>query len=164
MKRRLALGFSLVEVMVSVGLLGIGVAAAIKLFDTAQNRTRYTRSRTTGAELALERLEYLGTRDLSSVPACTGAAGCQASLTGYASPLGASGQYQCTQFVDGQSILDPYSSISTGPYRVDTVVQAHPNSNEANAQLITVSVCWTDDHGLVQQVQGRRLLAYDNTL
>jgi prepilin-type N-terminal cleavage/methylation domain-containing protein len=163
MKRR-ALGFSLVEVMVSMGMLGIGVAAAIKLFDASQNRTQHTRSRSASAQLALERLEYLGTRDLSNLPACTGAVGCQAGPRTYTTPLSAQGQYQCTQYVDGQSIIDPYNVSSTGSYRIDTVVSAHPNPNEANARLVTVSVCWSDVRGNVEQVQERRLLAYDNNL
>jgi prepilin-type N-terminal cleavage/methylation domain-containing protein len=158
-------GFSIVEVMLSMGLLGVGIAAAVRLFHEAQNRTAWTQQRTTGMALALERLEYLGTRDLSNIPVCTGAVGCRASSTTLQAALTSAGGYQCTQYTGGQSIVDPYTASPLGAYRIDTIVQPHPDvTREANAQLITVSVCWTDAKGLVQQAQARRLLAYDNSM
>jgi prepilin-type N-terminal cleavage/methylation domain-containing protein len=159
-------GFSIVEVMLSVGLLGVGIAAAVRLFHEAQNRTSWTTQRTTGMQLALERLEYLGTRDLSNLPACTGPLACRASATTMQAALSpAASGYQCTQYTSGQTILDPYSATSLASYRIDTVVQPHPDvTRESNAQVVTVSVCWTDQSGQVQQAQGRRLLAYDGSM
>jgi prepilin-type N-terminal cleavage/methylation domain-containing protein len=156
-------GFSLVEIVVSMGLLGIGVAAGIQLFDATARSTMHTRSKTSSMQLAEERLEYLGTRDLSDLPSCAGTADCRAGVRTYNPALTASGGYQCTQYAGGQAILDPYDAASTGMYRIDTIIEAHPDpTREPNARLITVSVCWTDERGNVQQVQERRLIAYDN--
>ena len=83
-------------------------------------------------------------------------------MLSYRSPLSASGSYPCTQYLD-EAALDTPEQSSTGTedlqFRVDTaLVEPTATGQQQGAKALTVSVCWTDDQGRVQQVQTTRLL------
>jgi prepilin-type N-terminal cleavage/methylation domain-containing protein len=157
-KQRLGrLGFSLVEVLVGSGILAIGVLAGVRLYTKGAERSAFSRSRTAALEMATQRLEWLGTKDFDDLPACSGATSCR-SGGGFGSPLAAAGTFQCTQYSDGMELPDP-DTVTDGSFRIDTVVSNHPDTaRQANTRLVTVSVCWQDQSGRVQQAQVRRVV------
>ena len=51
---------------------------------------------------------------------------------------------------------------TAGNTSIDTIVAPHPSATQgADARLISVSVCWTDASGAVQQVMMQRLALGD---
>ena len=156
MRRKNARGFSLVEVMVASAILGVGVIAATKMFSSGVDGVSWTKNRSAATNIAIQRLEMLGTMGIDQLPACVGQVGCKAGFNSVAPVLANAGTYACTRMLDDM-IGDPDTANATGKYRVDTVVEAHPDvGRQAEARLVTVSVCWTDDTD-VHQVQLNRL-------
>lgn len=145
-------GFSLLEVMISAAVLGVGVLAGVRLFTTGVEGNAWTRSRSTATTMAIQRLEQLGTRGVDLLPAgCTGPVGCKAGQQELAPPV------PCTQQVDEMNV-DVSVSEPNGKYRVDTVVEPHPDGGrQLGARVVTVSVCWQDPDGSVHEAQLDRL-------
>jgi hypothetical protein len=90
------------------------------------------------------------------LPTCTGTIGCR-SGNAFTTDLTAAGTYQCTQYTDAMDLPDP-DVVTSGSFRIDTIVEAHPDVRQAGAQVVIVSVCWEDQAQRVQQVQARKVI------
>lgn len=140
-----ARGFKLIEVMVSIGILGIAIAGLIRLHSALVRGVARSQMVSIALDVAAQRAEDLVTLGPTAAPACAGAPGCQAAgMSAFAADLSPAGSFPCTDRVD--------------PFRIDTVVTDHPSGFQPDARLVTVSVCWQDVGGAVRQVQTRRLL------
>lgn len=155
-------GFSMVETMVSTGVLGIGLAALIRLTGTTADSLADNRHHAEAHRIAQQRLEQLATQrpDVLLLPTCplSGAAlGCREDRTRLTATKA------CTTWVDGPALPSATGSPApTNPtergYRLDVVIGPHPDTvHQANAFLATVSVCW-EEAGRVEEVQLARLL------
>jgi prepilin-type N-terminal cleavage/methylation domain-containing protein len=143
-RSRARLGFTLIEVMISSALLGLGVLAGVRLFTSSVSGTSYVQDRSVATTLAVQRLERLGTQGVSALPACPGAPrGCREDRTTFTTPPA------CTSEIDFK-------------YRLDTVITSHPDASRQNgARLVTVSVCWRDEQATIHQAQLDRLFVPD---
>jgi hypothetical protein len=144
--------------MVSSGLVGVGMLGVLNLTFVSQSGAVSSRSISTAKELAAQRLESLSTMAADRLPACAGAVGCRASATTARTPLAPVAGFQCTQQVPGMELVDP-SAAAVGTFRVDTVVAVHPGAQQqVGARLVTVSVCWTDEDGRVQELRAQKMM------
>jgi hypothetical protein len=151
-------GFSLVETLVSVALLGVGIVALLRLHDASISGTTISRARAAATGIALDRIERLGTAPAVTLPECEGPVGCRASTSEPRSALQAAGDFACTRYVDDMGQLDGPAPAS-GRFRVDTVVAAHPGAGQQHGgMMVTVSVCWRDEAGALQEVRAQRLM------
>lgn len=161
MTRRENSGFSLVEVMVSVGVLGIGLVGLINLHTYSIVNLNRAQHIAMAQEVAMQETEFLQTEATSAtgslesvLPNCpvsraTDPTGCLDDTKAFA-PLKA-----CTVFLTDPNVPDPNGSFtavvapgasSSSSYRMDTVIRQHPDSlNRSSALVVTVSVCWSDD-------------------
>lgn len=155
-------GFSLVEIAVASGVLGIGLVGLVQLHTSATRGVVLGESLSRAGEVASQRAEFLATMDPGDLPGCQGPPRCmEGAGAAFTQPLGPAGAFECTRWVDKADV--PRSDGSQAQeglrYRVDTVVSGHPDfARQRKAQLLTVSVCWADRSGRVRQVQTRRLL------
>jgi prepilin-type N-terminal cleavage/methylation domain-containing protein len=167
-------GFSLVEVMVSVGILGVGLLGIVNLHTSSIIGLSRGQHIAMAQEVAMQQTELLETEatiatgSLESVlPNCpasrsTDPIGCQLSTTEYA-PI-----KQCTMFLSDPNIPDPSGGFPSvlppgsgdaSTYRMDTVIAQHPDTlNHPGALMVTVSVCWSDDQQNVHQISTSRVL------
>ncbi len=154
-------GFSLIEVMVTSVILGMGVIGVANLFTSSARGVGTSRMRETATQVALQRLERLATSPAAALPTCGGVVGCRATGEAMMPDLGTSPDlYECTQYVDDMGPSDPTARTTGGlaGYRLDTVVSPPPSlTQNDDARLISVSVCWTDTSGRIQQVLMQRL-------
>lgn len=155
--RQSSKGFSLIEAVVAMLVMGIGAAMLIQLFTVVERGQSWNQGTITARTMADHRLDFLTIQGFGSLPACVGALGCRASYTSYAVALGAAGGYQCTQYSADGNVPDPTAVTAEAKYRIDTIVQNHPDGARfPDTRLITVSVCWTDASRAVQQTQAQR--------
>lgn len=155
-------GFSFVEVLVSCALLGIGLLGLVDLHMSSLRGLGRGRFATGAKEVATQRGEHLATQaaDLATMPSCPaggGPVGCFQDRNNLAPAK------TCTQWLGDPDVPTPSgaSIAGAGPrqFRMDTVIGPHPDAtNHAAALLVTVSVCWTDESGIVEQVQARRMI------
>lgn len=156
--RRSVRGLSLVEVLVSVGVLGVGVLGVLNLYATSDHATRSSRSDTTATQLAVERLERIAAQGIEALPACPEEVGCRASHSSLRPPRPGAQGMACTQETSEMGLADPEVG-GVGRFRVDTSVRPHPDATQQlGARIVTVSVCWTDDSGYVREVSAERML------
>ncbi len=150
----------MIDALVAVAVLGIGMTAGIRLFTVNKQATKWSRSRVEARAILDQRLELLSAQPVDQLPACAGPIGCRASETALRVSLPPAGPFQCTQTVDQMNFPDPNVPSLDGEYRIDTVVQAHPDATrqKLGAQIIAVSVCWIDDGGQAQEVRAERML------
>lgn len=158
--QRLCAGFSLVEVMVAAGILTIGVAALLRLFTSTQTSTKWNRDAAVAAAMGQQRIEFLTAQADDTLPTCTGTVGCKESLSAFAAALDPDGSgYPCTEFVDGPSAETPTGGTANLRYRVDTIVEAHPDATRLpSARIVTISVCWQDNGQVVREFQAQRIV------
>jgi len=159
MRKRRA-GFSLVEVMVSGLLLGLGVAALVRLYTHSAEGIRVSRHRTVATQLAQQRLESLAGLGVDQAPGCPASDGCLQDITGLAAEQPPVGGFDCTMrvlesgFSEGQQDLD-----DEGLFRIDVAFLDHPDLNQlAGSRVLRVSVCWTENGRTFEQVQLERLM------
>lgn len=152
-------GLTLVEVMATAAVLGIGMMALTKTYTHAREGSRGSRLRTAAVRIAEQRLERLSTLPVERIAGCVGpTTGCRVNRDALAPVLGNVESYRCTQAVDEMGFIDPAAS-TTGQFRVDTVVENHPDPRQqAGARVVYVSVCWTSLAGQVEQVQLQRMV------
>ena len=152
-------GLTLVEVLVTSAVLGVGMVALAHTYNRAQSGVRQSRLGTAAIRIAEQRLERLATLPVARLAGCAGpATGCRSNRTTFAPVLGNVGTYRCTQNVDGMGFHDP-TALSTGLFRVDTSVSAHPDPRQqTGALVITVSVCWSPAPQQVEQIQLQRMV------
>lgn len=154
-------GFSLFEVMIGAALLGIGILAATKLFTVSAQGSNWTHSRTVAMELAAQQIEMLATKAVTNLPACDGEVGCKLDQWNMKDALGDDGSgYPCTQYVaEAQTVGDGVGSTEEARYRIDTVVEAHPDTERQDgAQIVTMSICWKDAKGYVHEAKARKIV------
>ncbi len=150
---------TLVEVLISSMVLGFGVVALAELMTTSLRTDADGRARDVATQLALQRAEQLGTLPVDQLPACGGLGSCREHNRAYAPARAATPDFACTQVVDDARIPDNVSSLEIGKYRIDTAVDAPGGvTQQGGARILSVSVCWTSQKGLVQQVQVERLV------
>jgi prepilin-type N-terminal cleavage/methylation domain-containing protein len=167
-------GFSLVEVMISVGVLGIGLAGLISLHMSSLVGLHKGQRVSMAQEIAMQQTEYLETEATAAtgvleavLPSCptsnaSDPIGCRVDTTKLA-PV-----KPCTVFVDDPNVPDPSGSapgvfgapaMSPFAYRADTVIVPHPDAiGFPNALVATVSVCWTDELQIVRQISTTRVI------
>ena len=81
----------------------------------------------------------------------------------------------CTRWAEGPSVVDmndgevPDAEVGgqvcqpgdecPGAYRVDMALDANPSpTNQNDAALLRVWVCWQDERGLVREIESRRFV------
>jgi prepilin-type N-terminal cleavage/methylation domain-containing protein len=152
-------GFSLIEVMISSLLFGLGVAALVQLFTSSSGGLRMSRNRAVATQLALQRLEQLAALDAGLVPQCAPSNGCQEDFSTLAEPQPAAGGFDCTMVVQDGGFAGEQAADPAGAFRVDVATDDHPDPNQiAGARLLRVSVCWSDNGSGINQVQLERLV------
>ncbi|MEO1227562.1 MAG: type II secretion system protein [Myxococcota bacterium] len=152
-------GFTLIEVMTSALVLGVGVMAAVKVYS-AGTKGRARVAQRTMAERAVERrLDSLEAKGAQRLPVCTGDKSC-VDTAGELTPMKSSaGAYPCTQLMDRSSLKNREASTADGKMRMDTRTWAHTDSEQdTTSQMVKVSVCWRDTEGRVHEVHGTRLV------
>lgn len=151
-------GFSLVEVMLTAAVLGLGAIALAHTHNQAHRGVVASRLQTAALRIAEQRIEHLATIPIDRLAGCAGpVTGCRTDRSTLAPVLGNVGAFRCTQLVDEMDFHDP-NVTTQGRFRVDTVVAAHPDPRQqVGALVISVSVCWTDQTGHVQQVMLQRM-------
>jgi type IV pilus assembly protein PilV len=155
-------GFSLIEVMMTSVILGVGVLGLVNMYTSSARGVGTSRHRETATQIALQRIERLTTSPTETLPACGGLVGCRATPAALAPELAPADQFECTQYVSDMGSTEPTGGDDQGGYRLDTIVAPHPSSTQgSDARLISVSVCWTDASGLIQQVMMQRLALGD---
>lgn len=144
----------------SAGILGIGVVGLMNSFFFTENSISVSKQRAAAVEMAQQRVERLVGRTIASVPQCALQQGCRLNRQTYAPMKSPVGNYACSEMRDGMSTRAAgTSALSTGAFRVDTVVTAHPDPNQqAGAVTVSVNVCWTNNEGVVQEVEAQRLM------
>lgn len=151
-------GFSVIEVMVSAVLLGLGVMVLAKTLGASSQGLSLGKDRSAARQLALQRLETLSSRGPELMPACPESPGCRASFSSLASPLPSVDGFECTQSVVEPGFVDEQVDTPQGVYRVDVSSRTPLDPEQmAGAVLVQVSVCWVED-GRVEEVQAHRLL------
>jgi hypothetical protein len=147
-------GFSLVETLISTLLLGVGVIGLVDLYTSSSRGMGSSRHRETATQIAVARMERLTTMPLDELPSCSGVVGCRAdSYTMMPELIPSAEAFECTQYVSDMGQHDPRTRGGDGGYRLDTIVAPHPSSGQnGDARVVSVSVCWTDGDGDVQQV------------
>lgn len=153
-------GVSLIETMVSAAILGIGVISLANTFFSTEKGITLSKKRVAAMEIAQQRVERFAARPLADVPQCVVLQGCRFDRYTYAPLKSAVGSFACSEMQEGMSSRPEGSSLAaTGEYRVDTVVEPHPDPNQqVGAITVSVNVCWVNGDGEVQEVQAQRLL------
>lgn len=152
---------TLVEVMVSVGVLSVGLLGLTSLYTTSIRSITETQQRSIALRAAAQRAETLATLRLDDLPVCRGATGgCrEGGGAGLTPELAPDGAFECTRWADGADVGDPAQVGSRPRLRIDTQVTVHPDAaRHPDARLVTVSVCWRDAQALVHEVQAQRLV------
>jgi hypothetical protein len=149
--------------MVTSVILGLGIVGLTSMYTTSARGVGSSRALETATQIALSRVERLATTPTDQLPVCGGVVGCRASPTEMAQELAPSaGSFQCSQYVDDSGAHDGATRGSEGGYRLDTIVAPHPSvTQNSDARIVSVSVCWTDGSGRVQQVLMQRLALGD---
>lgn len=151
-------GFSLIEVMVSGVLLGLGVMVLAEMFGASSDGLSLGKGRSIGRQLALQRLESLSASGPDLLPACPPSDGCRADFSSLNAPLGAVDGFDCTQTVLESGFVAEQVDRPDGRYRVDVSVADPTDPNQIEgARLLRVSVCWLQD-GRVEEVRVARLV------
>lgn len=160
--RRSRRGFSIVEVLVASGVLGVGLVALLEVHgSTVENLARGAHV-VEATRIADQRLEQLATQrpDATALPSCAqggGPLGCIEADRTLATDKA------CTTWVDGPAVPGPSGVASPGAmfrgYRMDLVIGPHPDGlNQPGGFLATVSVCWPDENGDFHELRADRLL------
>lgn len=123
-------GFSLLEVMISFSLLGVGALGLLKLHSTMELKSHYAIQSLIALNMAESKLEWFQSRSIS----------------------GAHGTIAFNTIQTGQ---DP---ISAG-YRVGWQVDPAIGNVLNEVKLITVSTKWTDRKGDIQKVELKTMLS-----
>lgn len=149
----------MVEVLISTLVLGIAIAGLTGTFTSSQRGMVAIRSRSSAKEIAGQRIERLATQMASDLPACDGPASCRSTSGELADDQASAGAFQCTQYVDDMELPDPTQATGRyGRYRIDTSVAAHPDPRQPDAKVVTVSVCFANQTGQIEEVQARRTI------
>jgi type II secretory pathway pseudopilin PulG len=160
--RSRARGFSLIEAMIAGAILTISIVGLARLYTSAARGVAASNAISEAVDVASQTTELFSTMDPDDVPLCAGAVGCRVQGgQAWASELAAVGAFACTRWVDGPAV--PEAATGTHrrgtKYRLDAVVEDHPDAaREADARLVTVSVCWADETGRVHEIRLRRML------
>jgi hypothetical protein len=158
-------GFKVLEALISLVLLSIGSLGIVHLHTAVVRGLAASASESLAMDIATQRAESVASEGVTHAPSCLGAVGCATAIgtNAFQEPEMSPdpNAFPCTQWVQAPDVSymnTPPPADPTARYRVDTVVANHPDANEPGAMLVTVSVCWQDVSGKVQQVQARRVL------
>lgn len=174
--RRRVAGFSVLEALVAAAVLGIALIALVKLHTSAMRGMKSSRDLGTAGDIALQVAEELAAEDVTTLNAnaCFLAAGTPTGCrdptvmpAGYSAPKAGA---DCTWWVEDGLMRDGAGALpanrqnslaaavtSNLPYRIDRVVHADPNATYPNTRIVEVYVCWTDEGGIVKEVQTSRV-------
>ncbi|MCK6545024.1 prepilin-type N-terminal cleavage/methylation domain-containing protein [Myxococcota bacterium] len=155
-------GFTLVEVMVSAGILGIGLIGLVNLYGTSTFGAARAQRLAVATEIARQEAAVL----LSEGPDPTGPTDCPIAGTtigcrGTGRQLAAT--KPCTVWLRDADVPTESGAIlrdtTQTSFRRDLVITAHPDTaNHPGAQIATISVCYTDESGALQELQAVHLL------
>lgn len=153
-------GFSLVEVMTSTVVLGIGVMAAVRVYGAGSAGRDQSKTRAEASKLVDQRLDALEAVGASNLPACTaGPKTCRNPAGEWTPKKSPVGRYPCSQVLSRPSLKNRQTSQAAGKMRLDTRVWAHGDGDQRqDSRLVKVSVCWKNRKGRVMQVTGTRLV------
>lgn len=166
-------GFSILEALVAVGVLGIGLLALINLHTSAIRGMKAGADRTVASEIANQAIEYYATQAFDTLNCPRGPVdGCiPYQDTDGPQPLQFAPQPPCSAFY--YDAMMPFSNgappptattedqanANNMPIRVDVVSRRHPDGiNHPNANLLQVWVCWKDEQGHTRQVGTTRVV------
>lgn len=140
------------EAVVAVGVFAVALTA-VSYLTTVSSRTARSSFDITQASYLLhhrvDELITLGADFLATGPCGGPATTCAADRT----TLAADGP--CTQYSDeplGLTDSAPFNNFWT--FRVDTTTQPHPDPNNPNAVIATVSVCYKEEQ-LIREMRTR---------
>ncbi len=151
-------GMTLIEVLATMGILSVGIMALVQLHSRSEISARTSRARMVARDLAQGRLDRLAVQNLEVLPICQGAPTCRESRASLTPDTPAAGPYPCTQYINEASLGTPASQDNATRYRIDTNIVAHPDPlQQPGARLVTVSVCWAEEGGVVEEVRVERL-------
>jgi hypothetical protein len=145
--------------MVSAVILGIGLVGLVNLHTSSLRGLMKDEMLSVASDVATQRLEEMATMRPGDIPPCAGAVGCRtADRTDYLPDLSAAGGFECTQRIEGAGVPRVSGAAEAPRYRVDMVVEPHPDPiRQPDGRLLTVSVCW-QDYGGIQELQMRRFI------
>ncbi len=149
--------------MIVLGLLGISAGVLVELHGSVVRGIEQSEDISVALTIANQKAEEVATMGFEAAPGCRGpAAGCRVdnnTIDPNVIPPDPNG-FACTRQVESADI--PAANMGPGPvggqYRVDTTVDPHPDPNQPNAQVVTISVCWQLLNGQVRQVQAQRMV------
>lgn len=157
MPRRTRRGFSLIEVMVSAVVLGIGVAALWAVYSSSARSLGHVRLRDLARRVVDQRLEILGGLSAAALPACGGPSGCRDPGGDMRPDRPSAAGYPCTQWVHQDEVSG--GAITSGPVRIDTVIEVPSAAEQSDqARVLEVSACWQDGTQRILTHVGRRLV------
>lgn len=161
-------GFSLLEALISAGVLGIALVGLVQMHATSMKGTAKAEDIGRAAELARQYADQYASLPVTALPACGGIGfvmdptipnGCRATL-GPGPGMQAPKPNNCTVLVPSDATPDasgnlPSAAGDGNPYRVDLMMAQHPTGATGLMQM-HVWVCWRDADGLVNEVHTTR--------
>lgn len=152
-------GFTLIEVLISAVVLGVGLVGLVNLHTASIRGLVKDEMLSVASDVAKQRLEEITTLRASEIPACVGDVGCRtADRSAYTPDLSPVAGFDCTRRVEGADVPRVSGAPEAPKYRVDMVVEAHPDPlRQPEGRLVTVSVCW-QDYGGIQELRMRRFV------
>jgi Tfp pilus assembly protein PilV len=156
-------GFKILEAMISVALLAVGALGLAELHTMAIGGMYAGGRQSVALDIAQQLADQMQGRGAAAAPNCGGSVGCVtgAGQRTFNAPLSVANGFPCTQYVttpDPSTNPTVVGAASNATYRVDTLITQHGAASQTGSKVVTVSVCWQDLSGVIQQVQSTRLL------
>lgn len=175
------------EVMIATAVLGIAMAALVKLHTAAIRGTKTTRDLSIAQDIARQVADEISARDPSTLPSslfplitdpCSAPppigqdGGCKGNAGGFTRDFAPQKAGNCTAWFSetGPSRLrsggldggnppnDEAGALAIGArYRVDRIVRPHPDGG-GRSTVVDVFVCWRDQGNIVRQTHTRRVV------
>lgn len=148
--------------MVSAGILGIGLIGLVNLYGASTSGALRARRLSVATEIARQESAMLLAEGAdptgpTTCPAAGSTIGCRGADRRLATAK------PCTVWLRDADVPTESGVIlrdeTASSFRRDLVVTAHPDTaNHPDAQVATISVCYTDESGTLQELQAVHLL------
>ena len=168
-------GFSLIEVLVTLIVLGVGLVAVAKFQSNVIESGALAKARTVAAHLAQQKLDDLRNYEALAPPASTTAAAASVFYKDIADNAGGAKNASGTLLMSPGTVAISsvtytlnlsvvnyyYPKTATGftPNTSATTTAPSPLPSYPAYKQITIPVTWTDQHGNQQQVQLRSIIS-----